>query len=69
LQEKFPVHQDEALQHRFAGSQQNLLRVSQLHLLVQQEIQTVAATHHIQLRIGVLELGQEHGRTHHEECS
>lgn len=66
LQKKFPIHEDESLKHRLTSVQLDLLRVSQLHLLVQQEIQTVACTHHIYLRIDVLEPGQEQERTHDE---
>jgi hypothetical protein len=67
LQEEFPVQEDEALSLRLDASQQDLLRTSQLNLIIQHEIETVASAHHVLLRIGVLEQDQEKSGGTHDE--
>jgi hypothetical protein len=67
LQEEFPVQEDEALSQRLEASQQDLLRVSALNLIIQHEIETVASAHHVLLRIGVLEQDQGKGEGINDE--
>jgi hypothetical protein len=67
LQERFPVQEDETLKSHLEASQQNLLRVSGLNLIIQHEIETVASAHHVLLRIGVLEQDQGKDKETHDE--
>lgn len=66
LQIWFPVSKVVSLQQRVASSQQDFLRISQLNLLIQHEIQQVAQIHHVLLRISVLEQKHRKDEETHE---